>query len=51
MIFESLAECAVISVAHRRSLARFHDRQMVFSKQAETAGARTARIQYTSGIA
>ncbi len=40
-ILESLDGCAVISIAHRRSLARFHDRQIVFSKH---AGIHSAQI-------
>ncbi len=49
MIFENLGGCAVISVAHRKSLVRYHDRQIVFSRQQDTGGAQIARIQYTPG--
>ncbi len=49
MIFERLEGCAVISVAHRKSLVRYHDRQIVFSRQTDTGGAQIARIHYTSG--
>ncbi|MGO8952788.1 MAG: ABC transporter ATP-binding protein/permease [Rhodomicrobium sp.] len=34
LILETLRGCAVISVAHRRSIARFHDRQLAFSRGA-----------------
>ncbi len=51
MIFERLEGCAVISVAHRKSLVRYHDRQIVFSRQPDTGGAQIARIHYTSGPA
>jgi vitamin B12/bleomycin/antimicrobial peptide transport system ATP-binding/permease protein len=34
MILENLKGCAVISVAHRKSLVRYHDSQIVISKQA-----------------
>ncbi len=49
MILGKLEGCGIISVAHRRSLARYHDRQLVFSRQAGTGGAEAARIHYTSG--
>ena len=49
MIFENLGGCAVISVAHRKSLVRYHDRQIVFSRRQDTGGAQIARIQYTPG--
>lgn len=49
MIFEHLPDCAVISVAHRRSLARFHDRQIVFAKQLGAPGSRIAGVQMSTG--
>ncbi len=51
LTLETLQGCAVISVAHRRSLARFHDRQIVFSKQVEMQGAQETRVQYQQGAA
>ncbi len=49
MILGKLEGCGIISVAHRKSLVRYHDRQLVFSRQAGTGGAEIARIHYTSG--
>jgi vitamin B12/bleomycin/antimicrobial peptide transport system ATP-binding/permease protein len=37
-IFERIGGCAVISVAHRSTLARFHNRKIVFSKHAGFRG-------------
>jgi vitamin B12/bleomycin/antimicrobial peptide transport system ATP-binding/permease protein len=48
-IFERLPRCAVISVAHRGSLARFHDRQVIFSKQAGIPGSRIVAAEQTTG--
>lgn len=38
-LLECLEGCAIVSVAHRRSLARFHDRQIVFAKHPEMRSA------------
>ncbi len=38
LILQTIQKCAIISVAHRSSLARFHDRQVVFSRRAGLVG-------------
>jgi putative ATP-binding cassette transporter len=48
-IFERLPGCAVISVAHRRSLARFHDSQIVFAKQAGLPGSHILAAEQATG--
>ncbi len=50
-ILETLRGCAVMSVAHRRSLARFHDRHIMFSRQAQMQGAAMAGVQHNLGVA
>ncbi len=49
LILDRIAHCSVISVAHRRSLARFHDQQIVFTKPVESHDGGTV-VRYSEGL-
>jgi vitamin B12/bleomycin/antimicrobial peptide transport system ATP-binding/permease protein len=50
LILERIQNCAVVSVAHRKSLARFHDHHIVFTKRPDRTGTQSTQIQYSAGF-
>jgi putative ATP-binding cassette transporter len=55
LLMTAVQHCAVISVAHRKSLTRFHDQQIVFSKQPGRTGTQIthlrSREEFGAGVA
>jgi vitamin B12/bleomycin/antimicrobial peptide transport system ATP-binding/permease protein len=50
LIVERVQNCAIVSVAHRKTLARFHDQYMVFTKRPGRVGTEATQIQYSTGF-
>jgi vitamin B12/bleomycin/antimicrobial peptide transport system ATP-binding/permease protein len=50
LILERVPNCAIVSVAHRKSLERFHDHHIVFTKRPDRAGTYATQIQYSAGF-
>jgi putative ATP-binding cassette transporter len=50
LILEHLPHCAVVSVAHRKSLFRFHDQQIVVSKTHELTERQITHLPLSNGF-